>query len=46
MGPTAMWQLIPVTGPWWPSKTSPMPALLHEERIGAGFQWLLQCTVI
>ena len=30
IGPTAMWQLIPVTGPWWPSKTSPMPALLQE----------------
>lgn len=29
--PTAMWQLIPVTGPWWPSKISPMPALLQEE---------------
>lgn len=30
-GPTAMWQLIPVTGPWCPSKTSPIPALLHEK---------------
>lgn len=33
MGPTAMWQLIPVTGPWWPSKTSPMPALLQREHV-------------
>lgn len=32
IGPTAMWQLIPVTGPWWPSKTSPIPALLHEDQ--------------
>lgn len=28
MGPTALWQLMPVTGPWCPSNISPMPALL------------------
>lgn len=35
IGPTAMWQLIPVTGPWWPSKTSPIPALLHKDHTRA-----------
>lgn len=27
-GPGAVWQLIPVMGPWWPSNISLMPALL------------------
>lgn len=27
-GPAAVWQLIPVMGPWWPSNISLMPALL------------------
>lgn len=39
IGPTAMWQLIPVTGPWWPSKISPMPALLQEEETFAFREW-------
>lgn len=28
IGPRALWQLMPVTGPWCPSNISPMPALL------------------
>lgn len=28
-GPTALWQLMPVTGPWWPSNISQIPALLQ-----------------
>ena len=27
-GPAAVWQWIPVMGPWWPSSISLMPALL------------------
>lgn len=29
-GPAAVWQLIPVMGPWWPSNISLMPALLSS----------------
>lgn len=29
--PTAPWQLTPVTGPWWPSNISQIPALLRSE---------------
>lgn len=28
--PTALWQLMPVTGPWWPSNIPKIPALLRR----------------
>lgn len=28
--PTALWQLMPVTGPWWPSNIPQIPALLRK----------------
>lgn len=36
MGPTALWQLMPVTGPWWPLKISLIPFLLYRQKISMG----------
>ncbi|TNN72171.1 Eukaryotic translation initiation factor 3 subunit A [Liparis tanakae] len=42
--PTAPWQLTPVTGPWWPSNISQIPALLRSEAKDETFLTTLLCN--